>query len=133
MNCLFDSMVYLLDLTSDEMAKELGHTGNEIVNDRRRGLHIVELTRLALKRRRYLVPIGGLRNTLQDDYGNRPITVTFTHEETIDILMAWDALIITLQNGHRHAVAWKDGKIHDPNGIYTSLGDFELVEIWLLC
>ena len=134
-SCLPTALAMVLDESSYDLIKEIGHDGSEeiVFSPRRKGkkgFHIQELTKLCCKRRKALIQFDRYVNI----HHSEGITVSFSDDiEYIYTLMHDNKGILLGQtkDNKDHAVAWDGEKIYDPNGTIYAKGFFA-IETFLL-
>lgn len=134
-SCLPTSLAMLLDETVDDIIKEIGHDGSEIINNlnephNRKGFHIQELVKICLNRNIALIHFDTMVCKHNGDYHT-----SYDDSEYVNELMKDNSgIILGVINNRDHAVAWnsKEGCIYDPNGTIYAKGFISSIESFLM-
>ena len=126
--CLSASFAMALGCSQEEIYKAVGHDGGEILWDDlaepecRRSFHIQEMIRVACARGKAVTPIEVWPILASRD--GRRVPIVFGDSEkpsNIDMIIEviegnTGVLEVLTKSGRRHAVAFEDGRIYDPDG-----------------
>lgn len=123
-SCVLDSFAYAIGVDPLELILEIGHNGEDL------GYHTQELIECMLSRGLSVTDIHRNPITLNPETGiGKPII--FGIESELRFAMHLDGQIGVIlgfnQNNQRHAISWKQNKIHDPNIGYT-VPSYELLK-----
>jgi hypothetical protein len=136
-SCLPTAVAMVMRVTPKEVFDFLGHDGSQIVWPClaepfcRRSFHLEEMLEFCLDRLVYptvlnvdtsYAPMDGLPDFLP--YPNQ--------DRILNHLSDHDAVLIGERDGNRHAVAWDQNMILDPEGLQYDLSEFTVETIMLV-
>lgn len=121
-SCLLASMAMVLDKTTDELVKEIGHDGSQIVfphlpePGRREGFHIQEFIPIILKSGFSMMAIEALPYSTPDGKHEWPVMFKNNEERFWDLSNWVPGIFTGLATKWRHAIAWDGNQFYDPRG-----------------
>lgn len=142
-SCLPTSLAILLgEPNIDNIIKFLGHDGSEIVWKHlpdpmsRRAFHIQEMNMYAFSQGYCLSPVYP-RIALRPHREAEMFEVLFPEEEFIGIIKNNIGILMGHATEHRHAWAWNNNLVIDPNGSQYTFDDlitkdYEIEQFWIL-
>jgi len=141
--CMLTSLAMLLDISVEDIIKELGHDGLSIWwpenrgCKRYRGINIQEAIDCVVRRRRGLMPIH-LYPMNAPDVNSTPKSIYPEAVATARFLRLIDGrpglLFVENHSGNRHCCAWDGELVYDPLGAIGEIEDLKMpiIECWVL-
>lgn len=129
-SCLPTAFAYVLGIPVTNVLELVGHDGSQIINPRlpeprnRRSFHIQEMVDVCHHYQHLACLIQAMPCFDEQDIMEAPKAV----KRLQHYLNLYNGVIIgSTRKDHRHAVAWINGTVHDPNGTKYGLENRSLV------